>query len=263
MDKFIFLDFDGVLNSESNYRKMQMAGQPTKDNYGTIFDKTCVEALRNIIEATDADIVIASSWRYLLDLSTLREMWSVRGLPGHIHSITPVKFITNPFDSLTRGKEVEEWFKLHHQNEDNCPYIIIDDENEYMTKQLSHFVWTYPERGLCQQDTERAINILSNKKISQQQTTLFEWDEDLIWCPSRLYATVSTSRGEKYTLYLRWSYNDPWELYIYKEGHSETMVSISIPFYKDEQYKEAEVFAECWYNNNINNIEDLFSSDVR
>ncbi len=35
MTKLIFLDFDGVLNSDCNYRRLQTAGESTRDEYGT------------------------------------------------------------------------------------------------------------------------------------------------------------------------------------------------------------------------------------
>ncbi len=37
-NKYLFLDFDGVLNSNKNYRTLQMLGVPARDEYGTIFD---------------------------------------------------------------------------------------------------------------------------------------------------------------------------------------------------------------------------------
>lgn len=60
-NKYLFLDFDGVLNSNKNYRTLQMLGVPTRDEYGTIFDSKCVECLRDIIDTIEIKIVITSS----------------------------------------------------------------------------------------------------------------------------------------------------------------------------------------------------------
>ena len=49
-NKYLFLDFDGILNSNKNYRTLQMLGIPTRDEYGTIFDPQYVEYLRDIID---------------------------------------------------------------------------------------------------------------------------------------------------------------------------------------------------------------------
>lgn len=49
-NKYLFLDFDGILNSNKNYRTLQMLGIPTRDECGTIFDPQYVEYLRDIID---------------------------------------------------------------------------------------------------------------------------------------------------------------------------------------------------------------------
>lgn len=36
-NKYLFLDFDGVLNSNKNYRTLQMLGVPARDEYGRDF----------------------------------------------------------------------------------------------------------------------------------------------------------------------------------------------------------------------------------
>ena len=90
-NKYLFLDFDGVLNSNKNYRTLQMLGVPTRDEYGTIFDSKCVECLRDIIDTIEIKIVITSSWRFIYDMNMLCGMWRVRELPGYIwhHSYKP------------------------------------------------------------------------------------------------------------------------------------------------------------------------------
>lgn len=83
-NKYLFLDFDGVLNSNKNYRTLQMLGVPTRDEYGTTFDSKCVECLRDIIDTIEIKIVITSSWRFIYDMNMLCGMWRVRELPGYI-----------------------------------------------------------------------------------------------------------------------------------------------------------------------------------
>ena len=53
MKKIIFLDIDGVLNSET-YDKNRTAGA---------IDPECAKRLNRIIKETNADIVISSSWK--------------------------------------------------------------------------------------------------------------------------------------------------------------------------------------------------------
>lgn len=75
--KIIFLDFDGVLNTEHYQNLLYYQGKTGSDKYGTLFDPEAVEQLKRIIDATHAEIVIESSWK-CLGLNFLREMWEAR-----------------------------------------------------------------------------------------------------------------------------------------------------------------------------------------
>ena len=65
MKKIIFLDFDGVLNTEYNQNLLMYHGKSWKDKYGAFFDLETVAELKRIVEETNADFVIESSWKYL------------------------------------------------------------------------------------------------------------------------------------------------------------------------------------------------------
>lgn len=56
--KILFLDIDGVLNSYQFYENK--SNQELVDNP---FDTACVRHLKTIIDATDAKIVLTSTWR--------------------------------------------------------------------------------------------------------------------------------------------------------------------------------------------------------
>lgn len=60
-DKIIFLDFDGVLNTEHYQNYLYHEGKPWQDEHGAFFDPEAVEQLRRIIDITHADIVVESS----------------------------------------------------------------------------------------------------------------------------------------------------------------------------------------------------------
>ena len=88
MTKYIFLDFDGVLNTEFYQNQLISQGKPWRDENGAFFYPEAVMQLKRIVDATCADIVIESSWKYL-GLKALREMWAARRLPGRLIDITP------------------------------------------------------------------------------------------------------------------------------------------------------------------------------
>ena len=86
--KIVFLDIDGVLNTEHYQGLLQYQGKSWQDEYGAFFDPNAVKQLKRIIDATGADIVVESSWKYL-GLDAMKELWKVRSLPGKIIDITP------------------------------------------------------------------------------------------------------------------------------------------------------------------------------
>lgn len=138
---YLFLDFDGVLNS-GNYRsRLLMDGHKPDDRFGPLFDPLAVGALASLLEKYPGiKIVVTSSWRYLRSFNQLREMWRMREMPGKLHAILPV-------DSFygSRGEEVAEYLRAHGNSSD---YLIIDDENDFTKDQQSHCIITDPARGL-------------------------------------------------------------------------------------------------------------------
>ena len=105
MDRYIFLDFDGVMNTERSYKAFVAAGEPWRDNYGPFFDSEAVENLRHIVEATAADIVITSTWKYK-GLDAMHTLWTLREMPGILLGVTPEASID---DYCTRGMEILKW----------------------------------------------------------------------------------------------------------------------------------------------------------
>ena len=139
MRKIIFLDIDGVLNTERWH--CQTASNELQDEYGYKFDPVAVTNLSKIIEETGADIVISSSWKFM-GLSKMRKMWKDRKLPGNVIGITPNtvsdEFLLNvDLDNMDimaiRGQEVKEWLMLNKNEITN--YVILDDMNDILQEQ--------------------------------------------------------------------------------------------------------------------------------
>lgn len=162
MDKYIFLDFDGVLNSGNNYNRLVMSGQPVKDCYGTLFDAKCVSRLAQILERTGAKIIVTSSWRYVLSIDELNAMWRERNLPGTISGILPLDVLLSPDPySPQRGAEIDEWFSRRGKPASECRYAILDDVPDFLPHQKSHVVCTNPDKGISDEDVEQAIGLLT------------------------------------------------------------------------------------------------------
>lgn len=169
MNKIIFLDIDGVLNTEYYQGVLQYKGKPWQDEYGALFDPKAVAGLKRIIEATGAEIVIESSWKYL-GLNTLKKLWTHRNLPGKVLDITPslisdkyllkLNLSESEIDmNISKGIEIASW--LIDNDKKDAKYVIIDDEYVIMESQLANFILTNPYEGITNTQVVNAISILN------------------------------------------------------------------------------------------------------
>lgn len=170
MDKIIFLDFDGVINTEHNQNMLRYQGKAWQDGHGAFFDPEAVEQLKRIINATRADIVIESSWKYL-GLEAMQEMWRARNMPGRVIDVTPSSVSdswlltadladTAPAMGHCKGTEIASW--LADNATKDTRYVIIDDEYVILDSQLPYFILTNPYDGITEDIADRAISILNH-----------------------------------------------------------------------------------------------------
>ena len=165
MDKYLFLDFDGVLNTEFYQDLLISKGEPWRDEHGPLFDPQAVEQLKRIIDATHADVVIVSSWKYL-GLEAMQDMWEARHLPGRVIDITPSivsaswSLDDNGLDARqSKGIEIDFW--LFENAAWDTRYVIIDDEYVILDSQLPHFILANPFDGITDLLADRAIALLN------------------------------------------------------------------------------------------------------
>ena len=154
MRKIIFLDFDGVLNTEYYQGLLQFQGKQWQVQYGAFFDPRAVRQLKRVIDTTDADIVVESSWKYL-GLEAMQELWRVRNLPGRVIDITP-----SLTDNASKGEEIAAWLSEYAMPDTR--YVIIDDEYVVLDSQIPYFILTNPYEGLTEEQADRAMLILNS-----------------------------------------------------------------------------------------------------
>jgi hypothetical protein len=155
----LFLDMDGVINSDRWIRE-------TKPPFTTIgmIDEVAVALLAEIVLATNAQIVVSSSWRVGHSLQDLRALLALKGLPESVEFIGATPVLTPRKMSMTvaRGEEITAW--LDGQSSRPRRYVVIDDDARAIGSRREHhehFVRTNPEHGLTRADVERAIRILT------------------------------------------------------------------------------------------------------
>lgn len=167
MSKVIFMDIDGVLNTERQQNRCRAEGIAYVDGYGFAFDPVAVAHLERIVNATGADIVISSSWK-VWGLDAMQQMWDRRNLPGKVIDITPNTASDEMLLSIdldmdipaVKGSEIREW--LNTNGSQVTHYAILDDMDDMLPEQQPHFVQTDPEIGITEDDAKRAIAILTD-----------------------------------------------------------------------------------------------------
>lgn len=171
MKKYIFLDIDGVLNSyevcELNKDKFAIQNgfggffteeeTPTLEN--VLWGENLVQNLKFIVDATDAKIIISSTWRLHFSVEKFKEMFALYGY-NHcpIIDLTPTNLPQKKLSlPVTRGDEIEKWL----EDKKDYNYCIIDDNDQFLNYQKPYFIYTNMMKGLTKQDAMKAIKILN------------------------------------------------------------------------------------------------------
>lgn len=154
--KIIFLDIDGVLNTEKHIRYLLHNDLPTQDNdWCDFFDPKCIVKLKKIIDQTGAKIVISSTWRFM-GLDKLRKKFEERGILGEIIDRTSLSRFMRE-----RGYEIQTWLDNHDDVES---YAILDDDVDMLPSQLKNLVVTSWKNGISNKNVKDAIKILNDKR---------------------------------------------------------------------------------------------------
>lgn len=114
---YIFLDVDGVLNNKNHYKKQheKYGGRFFCQNMP--FNPKSLENLKWLINKTDAQIVLDSSWRKSAPcMIVLEARLAEYGL----------KIYDKTGETGSRGNEIIDWL-FAHTTDDDC-FVIIDDE---------------------------------------------------------------------------------------------------------------------------------------
>lgn len=168
-DKILFLDLDGVMNSQDSCDSFSELWKldkslKSRDEFIVLFDERCVRWLRYIILKTQCRIVISSD-RRSKGLDFLQTMWEVRDLPGEVIDVTPltasaemVNLYACTSNEADRGYEIQEWLDTHKHG----TYCIVDDHSDMLPHQLKYFVQTDGNYGLTFKKAKEIVMILNS-----------------------------------------------------------------------------------------------------
>lgn len=158
--KVIFLDIDGVLNSDEYLDKVK-----NSDIQGIErdIDVEKVKLLKRAIDETGARVVLSSSWRYTRNVRYLKEL-----LANY-----EIRVDSTPYIQDIRGLEIKKWLSENQGVED---FIILDDEifdsfDEELIKKLvkvSNGNGRSLGEGLLPKDVDEIIERLGRKKVKEE-----------------------------------------------------------------------------------------------
>lgn len=176
--RVIFLDIDGVLNSEAFALKLEEKHRQlghTSDTVCDCFmlyshvDREAVARLNRLVDVTSAKIVVSSTWRKKFGVAELQSRLGDHGLVGEIIGVTPDGYKTDELrDSLGhgvrifRGHEIDFWLQQHPDVE---RFVILDDDSD-MVMHKNRLVQTDCYEGLLDEHVELAIRVLAWDGVS-------------------------------------------------------------------------------------------------
>jgi hypothetical protein len=142
--RIVFLDIDGVLNS---------CGSAWRAGNRESFLPSACAALARLLDASDAKIVITSSWREDV-ADRIPFAFQANGLSCYINRIighTPM--IPEAPDATRRADEIDVWLAQHAGQV--CSWVILDDDPA--AELAGHFIQVDPDKGLTAQDASTAL----------------------------------------------------------------------------------------------------------
>lgn len=172
--KVIFLDIDGVLNTKETYDKIYR-NKGFLGIYDIEIDKFRLEYLKEIIDQTDAKIVLSSSFRHFfakennkiiptnLKSKKVYDIFNCYGL--EIYDTTPT-------GKQSREEEIQHWLSTRDDIES---FIIIDDDPSMFYALSDKLIQTSKVRlnylmsfmnesfGLCERHIPEVVDRLNKK----------------------------------------------------------------------------------------------------
>ena len=174
--KVLFLDIDGVLNSENwfayriycvknNMVNILMNFVDTDDrnikHKLTMLDDRAITNLNRIIEETGCKVVLSSSWRSSIESENIftQNLLKLKGFKYEFYDVTP-RLWFNDFSSR-RGEEINLWLDKESEKHNIESFVILDDDSDMLPEQMNNFIHVDGQVGLTDRDVLTAIKILN------------------------------------------------------------------------------------------------------
>lgn len=133
--KTLFLDFDGVLNGDSDFFEARKYGHPTNiiEN-GEVLNRGCVGMLQQIMEDTDCDVVFSTNWRHTRSEDELYALLVRAGLVMQRERFVGVTKRIG-ISGSRHGSEIKEYCDEH----DVGDIVILDDQDQAISYHFTQY----------------------------------------------------------------------------------------------------------------------------
>lgn len=151
--KVLFLDIDGVVNKQENFKHSKSTTPYPIDSY-------CAFLVGRIQIATDCEVVLSSSWRNYPDAvqivtdTVVPVLDKTKNISKKLD--TPISARGREWDYSIRGDEVNEWLS---RNPQVTHHAILDDDSDFYDDQPL-FKTTFKE-GLTDEIAQKVIEHLN------------------------------------------------------------------------------------------------------
>lgn len=175
--KVLFLDIDGVLNSQNWFGYMQYCIK--NDMYDRVLnfvdinnerteyklnmiDDRAIANLNRIVEETGCKVVLSSSWRSSResDNAFIEYIFKLKGFKYELYGVTPRIWVKE--FSTQRGEEIKVWMDKESENNEIESFVILDDDSDMLPDQMNNFIHVDRQVGLTDKDVFTAIEILNS-----------------------------------------------------------------------------------------------------
>lgn len=157
-NNIVFLDLDGVVSVPASAYNLS---------------REKMELVKRLCDKTDAKIVITSSWRRRDVSQTIMYLTEIQKNEGKEPFLCPELIVgitqhwfafelgyDKDYFRAPRGYEIVRW--LYENRVSVTNYVILDDDTDMLLEQASHFVQIDGDKGITEEDVEKAIKILDS-----------------------------------------------------------------------------------------------------
>lgn len=154
--KVIFLDIDNVLNCSTSVSNC---------NGWVGIDTALVRKLAQIVQVTEAKIVLTSTWKNNFEPGAYKQTHPEAKYLSNKLRKQGLKVYSKTIDkNYNRGEGIMNWLDSH---KDVTAWVVLDDHAfndfyKYKDAILKRWIWTDYVTGLTDTDVKNAIDILNN-----------------------------------------------------------------------------------------------------